>query len=367
MKILRLYIKNCGIFKDTLIDFTHEGVYQNMICLSGVNGSGKTTIMELIFNMINFIHPNLSAQEIAFDRLKPNILTRVEFAQLDLLIDQKVLSLVIGHPQYKIEESSGNQSFIIENDLKNLILNFENTIVKIPQDNDSIEIRFEQLKRLRSGEDFLKREVYRENLDNLPSLLKIESFLSGESTDENGLPFVYLFNPNDREILDIRYTSIPKFETKYQLTHRYSPKKDDLKKILIYYDYAYPIKFEEFKNWVNKFVLIDKKIAEIDRPNFQVLIKTKSENTHTLDLLSTGEQSILIVASQLYFSASNNALFLIDEVDQSLHPEFQEKIMELLIQLQKDKGFQILVSSHSDIVWSKFENQGLIDLTEMVL
>ena len=68
MKLLRLYIKNCGIFKNSLIDFTHEGKYQDMICLSGVNGSGKTTVMELILNMINFIRPKISSQEIFFDK-----------------------------------------------------------------------------------------------------------------------------------------------------------------------------------------------------------------------------------------------------------------------------------------------------------
>ena len=44
MKILRLYIHNSGVFKNTLIDFTHHGEPQDIICLAGVNGSGKTTI-----------------------------------------------------------------------------------------------------------------------------------------------------------------------------------------------------------------------------------------------------------------------------------------------------------------------------------
>lgn len=50
MKLLRLYIHNSGVFKNTLIDFTHHGEPQNLICLAGVNGSGKTTVMELMLN-----------------------------------------------------------------------------------------------------------------------------------------------------------------------------------------------------------------------------------------------------------------------------------------------------------------------------
>jgi ABC-type branched-subunit amino acid transport system ATPase component len=368
MKLLKLYIKNCGIFKNHLIDFTHQESYQDIICLSGVNGSGKTTVMELILNMVNFIHPKLSSQDIFFDRLKPNILTRAEFAQLDLLVDGKTLSLVIGDPSNVIKYEHVDQGIIIENDLKHLILNFENSIVKAPVEEKSIEITFEHLNRLRSGEDlFFKRAIHKSNLDVFPSLLKINKTLSGQNLTDNELPFIYLFNSTDREILDIRYASIPKDKNEYSVAYKYSPKKNDLKKTLIYYDYAYPDKFNEFKDWVNQYVLMGKSIDCIDRSNFQVVIKTKNEGSHNLDLLSTGEQSLLIIASQLYFKASDNAIFLIDEVDQSLHPEFQDKVMKLLFKLQKDKGCQILVSSHSDIIWNKFDNKGLIDLTEMVL
>jgi len=51
MKLLRLYIHNSGVFKNILINFTHHGKPQNLICLAGVNGSGKTTVMEFIFNL----------------------------------------------------------------------------------------------------------------------------------------------------------------------------------------------------------------------------------------------------------------------------------------------------------------------------
>jgi ABC-type lipoprotein export system ATPase subunit len=373
MKLLRLYIHNSGVFKNTLIDFTHHGEPQNLICLAGVNGSGKTTVMELIFNLINFINPNSSLRDILFDRLKPHVLTWTEFAQLDVLIEDNVLSFVLGE-QNNIQinsEYTGKQGFIIENEIKRMIEHFENTVVKIPEDDNDEPILFRKLTGIREAERFSDRKIdFTEEPVVKPLRQKVEKIYTEEKVTQDvfqNMPSVYFFNAHDREIRDIRYSSIPQEKRKYEITHRYNPNKDDLKKTLIFYDYAYPEKFNDLKAWVNKHVLVDKSIKGIDRVHFQVIVETKDGGEHGLERLSSGEESLLIILTQLYLRASKNAIFLIDEVDQSLHPEFQEKVMRLLKQLQEDKGCQILVSSHSEIIWNTFKEQEIIDLTEMVM
>jgi len=373
MKLLRLYIHNCGLFKHTLIDFTRNNQYQNILCLAGANGSGKTTVMELIFNIFNFMNPNLSIQNISFDRLKPNILTRTDFAQLDISVGGKILSLVLGDSS-KIQtdvQHPEHQGFIIENEIKTMISRFENNVVKTPGDEEVPGIINIKLKGVREAEQFSDRHIEKRNTDIFNPLSdRISKAFSDKNilqNADNTLPFIYFFNAHDREIRDIRYTSIPKEKQEYQITHRYNPKEDDLKKTLVYYEYAYQEKFQSLKDWVNKHIFVGKYIDKIDRPNFNVVIKTTDGREHGLELLSSGEESLVIIAAQLYLRASENAVFLIDEVDQSLHPEFQEKVMKLLFQLQKDKGCQIIVSSHSEIVWDFFKESGLIDLTETVM
>ncbi|MBF0379116.1 MAG: AAA family ATPase [Desulfamplus sp.] len=373
MKILRLYIRKCGVFKNTLIDFTRNNQHQNILCLAGVNGSGKTTIMELIFNIFNLLNPNLSLQNISFDRLKSNILARTDFAQLDISIDGKILSLVLGDSsniQADIEHPE-LQGFIIEDEIKTMISHFENAVVKTPEDEERSAVINIKVSGIRESDRFSTRRIEKRNTDIFNSLLNsIDKSFYDKNTvqnDNGGLPFIYFFNAHDREILDIRYASIPKEQQEYQIAHRYHPKSYDLKKTLVYYDYAYQEKFKDIKDWVNKYIFIGKYIDKIDRPNFNVVIKTTDGREHGLELLSSGEESLLIIAIQLYLRASANSVFLIDEIDQSLHPEFQEKVIKLLFQLQKDKGCQIIVSSHSEIVWDFFKERGLIDLTEMVL
>ncbi len=373
MKLLRLYIQDSGIFNRTLIDFTHEGKPQDLLCLAGVNGSGKTTVMELLFHLVTLLTPTLSLRSIFFDRLKSHIFTRTQFAQLDVLFDEKVLSLVIGDKDNIVrDETNPAQAFIIESELGSLISRFEDTVVKIPDEKEPDTTVEDEIKRLLDTERFSKRLVERLNTDIFQSLLQqIETALSDKNqTQREGedLPSIYFFNAHDREIQDIRYDSVPNKKPRYKLARRYHPKKDDLNGTFIYNDYAYPKEFEAVKNWVNQLVLVDKQIVEIDRPNLKTLVHpTKKSSTHGLELLSSGEESLLIIATEIYLKVSRGSVVIIDEVDQSLHPEFQEKIMVLLTQLQKDKGCQIIVSSHSDIVWKCFDSKGLIDLTEMVM
>jgi ABC-type lipoprotein export system ATPase subunit len=367
MRILRLYIQECGVFRSTLIDFTRDNKAQDVLCISGANGSGKTTVMELLFNLPILLNPNLSLQNIHFDRLKSNVLTRVKFAQLDIEIGNNILSLVIGSDDNIQKLGSSNQIFIIEPELGSLISRFENSIVKTPDDEGEKQL-LKLLKGMMERKDLSERTINKINIENIEALMvEIGKAIDGDSNQQNDLPFIYFFNAHDREIHDIRYKSIMDEKAKYQLIHRYSPKNDDLKKILVYYDYAFQDRFESLRKWVNENILIGKSIEGIDRPNFNIIIKTSNGSLHGLELLSSGEESLLIIAIQIYLHAHKNAIFIIDEVDQSLHPEFQEKIIRLIFKLQKEKECQIIVSSHSEIVWKMFESQGLIDLTEMVL
>jgi predicted ATP-dependent endonuclease of OLD family len=375
MRILRLYIQGCGVFKSNLIDFTHNDEPQNLICLAGVNGSGKTTVMELVFSLLSFLNPNFTLEDIYFDRLKPHILTRVDFAQLDMSIDDRVLSIVWGSKNQRQKKISGRTvtDYIIVNpQLRRNILDIERDFLKKYEDAEISE-----LKTMMAHNMMLKRSNGKNKrdsnihfplsklLEDISSKNKDNLILSSETA--KAFPLVYFFNAHDREIHDIHYTAIPKDVYKYQLICRYHPKKDDIKKSLIYYDYAHSTEFEKLKSWINEYVLVDKSIEGIDRPNFEVIVRTQNGTTHGLELLSSGEESLLIVAIQCFLRASKNAVFMIDEVDQSLHPEFQEKMMMLLTQLQKDTDCQIIVSSHSEIIWRMFDSQGLIDLTSVVM
>ena len=54
MKIRKLHIKNYKVFNDLELDFTDaNGQTLDTIVLTGVNGCGKTTILELLADLLN--------------------------------------------------------------------------------------------------------------------------------------------------------------------------------------------------------------------------------------------------------------------------------------------------------------------------
>lgn len=121
---------------------------------------------------------------------------------------------------------------------------------------------------------------------------------------------------------------------------------------------------------------------------FQNLINKFKENKYSFilkyigirdDYISSGERAVLNIISNIYFASkittyftnnnfkfSNDILLLIDELDLYLHPAWQQKIINILIdELEKcfpDNKFQIIFSTHSPIILSDIPSQNCIFL-----
>lgn len=375
MRLLRLYILNSGVFEKTVIDFTKNENSQNLICLSGVNGTGKTTIIELITNLMGLITPGIKGMEI--NQHKRNVLTYTDFAQLDMLFEGKIVSVVYGGDEYIQYHDSAKQVILVVDDIKSLIKKIEDfikiQIEEFKENKSIIDSKIEEFaKSLISNPNKTIHKIVQYKIINeeaFPDFIeRIDEYYNKKilRNDLEKLPFIYKFETLGRNIYDIRQSEIRKREFKYDLVHSYNPLEDDLNSLLVYYDYAYPELFNEIKEWINSEIFINKQLDRIERPDFKAIIKTNSGREHGLELLSSGEKNLLIIAIQLYLKASQNTIFLIDEIDQSLHPEFQSKLMKIIFNIQEKFNSQIIVSSHSRFIWDEFDENSIIRLTEMV-
>lgn len=126
MKIRKLKIKNYKVFDDVEFDFTdRDGNALDIVVLAGVNGCGKTTVLEVIKDCLSkrFITPVLTSGakvEFEFDlttdeiettksRIPPISSSSNDMRAPDMLkkLQQKVISFSLGHPYASLEDLVG--------------------------------------------------------------------------------------------------------------------------------------------------------------------------------------------------------------------------------------------------------------------
>jgi len=83
MKIKQIYIKNHKIFKNFVLDLTHNGKALNLIVIAGINGSGKTTLF----------------QDFIYNTFKNEVMLKESYIEVEYIENKK-------HKTFKIEPES---------------------------------------------------------------------------------------------------------------------------------------------------------------------------------------------------------------------------------------------------------------------
>ncbi len=144
---------------------------------------------------------------------------------------------------------------------------------------------------------------------------------------------------------------------RYQATEDW---KTQLESSLLNLKTTQPQKFNAVVRDLNAF-LAGKDIETKVHPGenrLRVKIKGARGKHHSLDELSAGEHQVLILVYLLSRWAELGCVVMIDEPDLYLHPSLVNGLLANLEQLVKEKGGQLLITSHSPDVWTRYENKG---------
>lgn len=328
IQIKSLEVKNCGPLRDVEIDFTINGAPRPVTVIGGANGSGKTTILELIVALLYLLYgklPNDLSQHI-----NTSILARTQKARLHFLADNKEFSIF-----WEIDQ--GGHIFGV--------------------DQSKIEDRLDFSNIIRTQER-----------------LKLEPFTSNNNKDKNKLPArakyqipSILYFPDYRRLEPVESQQINREDVLYRWIHRYESVhsfKGSLDSYLVWLDYAHPQSFAQIRQFLNETVLVGKGIGRVDRPELATMIKLAHGQTHRLDKLSSGEQNLLIIMLELRRRLLPGSIVLIDEIENSLHPAFQHRLAEALLKLQKQVPFQLIVTTHAPNFLDAFGAESTLLLTE---
>lgn len=340
VKIASLRVKNGGALKDVKIDFTDtNGNPQPVTVLGGANGSGKTTVLELVFALSDFLKssqdqftsehsPVINTLGIEIRNITslnniPNILTQTECAEMALLIDDKECNVFFGQCFTK-EEILTNKHWsgygILCENLDNPL------IIRL-----SSKIGTQISKRIKQNE---------EKTQNIFSQMS-------ESNLTDTMPSILYF-PHNRELQPVKGEQIHREELNYQWCYRHETPtefKGSLDSYLIWLDYAEPEFFKVVIDFMNQ-LDFEGKTFHINRKRLSAVLKTPDGNEHPLNQLSSGEQNILIMLLELQRRLVAGSIVLIDEIENSLHPAFQHRLAKNLLQLQQQIPFQLILTTH---------------------
>ena len=266
-KIKSLYIEKYKGFKDFKIEFNSE-----LNILVGENGTGKTTILEIIYNALS------------------------------------------GNIDY----------FLKDNNFKNIQLELNDNLVVKFLNNKEIYINDEKIDF--NNEFFSKKKVL-----YFPTEVVFKNY--------------EIFGPTklqmeDRDII-LNSDKMSKELKQFLINQKYQDLND-----IANGNIKNANRIEKFKKIYNDF-LNDKEFIGVDNDSFEPIFELKdTKEKITIDKLSSGEKQIFYKGgSLLQYGENKEIIVLIDEPESSMHPEWQQKILQFYRRVNPTAQF--IFATHS--------------------
>lgn len=311
LELRSIRVKNCGPLDDVRVEFYDEQGKTLPVCvLAGANGSGKTTILEVIVWLIKGI--NSFASNDKFSSL--------EYVQLDGLIDDSEFSIALGKMP------------------KDVVLPYEHVIAFFDAKAKHI------VEKVRQGGSILT--LARKAYSNQAGANLADFDLS--SLNGNLAPSILYF-PHTRILEPVSGAQVIQEKLPYEFVHRFDVVRSfsgSLNSYLIWLEYAEPEQFKAAQNFLNE-LDFEGKTFHVQRKTLDIIVHTRDGQEHKLHELSSGEQNLLIILMELRRRLLPHSIVLIDEIENSLHPAYQHKLAQALLKMQQMVPFQLIVTTHS--------------------
>lgn len=338
MKIKNLKIVGNEKIGNIELDFTKNGIIQDTIIFAGNNGSGKTTILEEIMLLVeNGVAANLDREEgyicaeiILSEKELEEIRNNIKKAQYGKIIEADKLTNEI---EFKIDfkEQRGTYSR-----LKIYIYNGTN---KEELDSYNILHHGKLEKMISSFYSVANIDYAFSDISNITTIDIDKSYGNSiKSSNNTG-------NQIKQTFIDIYNYDAQDFQ---EWANENKGKTIDE-------DMMY-IRLKRFKN-AFKYIMNDLEFDRIVNTPDKIDVMFKRNNRRiNIDNLSTGEKQIIIRGGFLlrFLKLLQGGIILIDEPELSLHPDWQNKILQfykkLFINENGEQTSQIFVATHSPFI-----------------
>ena len=318
MKIKNLHIEEYNGLENLDLNFESEGKVLDLIVLAGINGSGKTRVLESIrywFEMFRSKAVNVelfyeeNEKEVLKSLMNSEGLTEVEKeAQKDIEFTDCLRNIKFYNYDYRYNktENRNYNSKIISRSFEKLKI-FPK-IIYVPT-----EINFEEIKK---AETNLKKEYSFINIVDSYEIKDIPSYIATRISKV----------ANEEENLTMGQVR---------------------KKV-----------FEEI-NGIFEILELDVKLSEISKDENSMPIFTDSSGKKFgINELSSGEKQLFLRTLAIKMLEPENSIIMIDEPELSLHPKWQQKIVDVYRKIGRNN--QIILATHSPHILGSVEKENII-------
>ena len=313
MKIEKVHIKNIKGIKDLELSFKKDDKILDVIVLAGVNGSGKTTILESIKDFFNNKNVNYDEPK------KSNV-------NLDIFFED--------FEKNKIEEAEKSSIDNYEHKLQDFFSALQNYEIYIKRSDKHYHTHIAKKFDIPPKIIYVPAENKFEEIQTYSTTLSIEyEFIN--TINSNVIRDIPSYIATRRNYL----ATIEEDLTMKEITNKVVNEINDIFNIL-----ELDVKLKGFSK---------------DEKTMPIFENSAGEEFDINDL-SSGEKQLFLRTLSIKMLEPKNSIILIDEPELSLHPKWQQRIVEVYKRIGENN--QIIVATHSPHILGSVSNENIFIL-----
>ena len=364
MKVKEIYIKDFRQFKDFKLDLTYpkghakEGQALEKVCFIGQSGTGKTSLLKLLYLMQMSGEGKEKLNASVVDLIN-NIAFKVsDINNEDLLICFKEST----EDQYALSENMMSSFYNPKFEYSDILdKNFTDTIGETLK----ISMKFgktilDNQRKLIYFPTFLQHDLKKEDKKKFTTSHKVFDFSKTSINDlwDIIIEDVKKYQENvlsRRQKISIAAESGDKDETDKEVKKLKEWEEKNLNPVTDIADNC-------IDTLIKYYSLKVKRDLDIKKKEDIGFIKIEDLNGHEVPYTSwsTGTKQVILSALPLYLLKPKNSLVLFDEPETSLYPDLQRLIIDYYQSFTTDSQF--FYATHSPIIASSFEPWEIVEL-----
>ena len=316
MKIRNLYITEYKGLRDITLNFENNNNVLDLVVLAGVNGSGKTRVLESIYYYFEMLRSKVVSLELFYEKNENEV--------LDNLMSTEGLTEIEKEMQKDIEyvDCLRNIKYYNQDYKEGGNQNINSKI---------ISRSFEKLK-------IFPKIIY------VPTEINFQKMNAASTTLIQEYKFINIVDTN--LIKDIPSYIATKIIS--EMLKNKNEKVGDIQKKV----------FDEI-NEIFETLGIEVKIEDISQDGRNIPIFTNSSgDKFDINELSSGEKQLFLRTLAIKMLNPENSIILIDEPELSLHPKWQQRIIDVYRKIGKNN--QIIIATHSPHILGSVRKENIM-------